>query len=205
MNDFDAPFEPDDVLVNNDHLVWDGFFKMYALHLKHRKFDGGWTDEIKRELFHRGEAAAAILYDPKRDEIALVDQFRVGTLESEHGPWCLEVVAGMMDKDETPEQLVLRELQEEAGVVPYSLVPITSYYSSPGGCSEKIHVFCALCDLADAGGVHGVDSENEDIMLRVFPADTVFAAMLNSRMNNAATLIALLWLQQNRATFYTMK
>ena len=205
MTDFDAPLKRDDVHISDDRRVWDGFFKMYSLQLKHRKFDGGWSDDIKRELFHRGEAAAAILYDPKRDEIALVDQFRVGTLESEYGPWCLEAVAGMMDKNETPEELVLRELQEEAGIVPDQLLPVTSYYSSPGGCSEKIHVFCALCDLSGAGGIHGVDSENEDIMLRVFPADTVFANMLKSRMNNAATLIALLWLQQNRATFCTMK
>jgi len=191
-------FSAADVKVSSDRVVFDGFFKMHEIQLKHRLFRGGWTDPLSRELFHRGEASAAVLYDPKYDLVGLVEQFRVGALESEYGPWCIEVVAGMIEEGESPEQLIYRELEEEAGVIHAELVHISSYYSTPGGCSEKVHLYCALCDLSEAGGVHGLDSENEDILLHVLPCEEVFAVMLDSRMNNAATLIGLQWLQIHR-------
>lgn len=188
-----------DVNVEKEEIVWNGFFKMHKLTLKHRKFDGDWTDPISRELFHRGEASAAVLYDPEHDLIGLVEQFRVGAIDSTFSPWCLEVVAGMLEEGETPESLIVRELEEEAGVTDAKVIPITSYYSTPGGCSELIHLFCATCNLEGRGGVFGLDDENEDIYFHVLPADEVFADMLNSRANNAATLIGLQWLQLNRS------
>lgn len=187
-----------DVKVDNDKVVFDGFFKLHEIRLKHRLFAGGWSQTVTREVFHRGEASAAILYDPENDLIGLIEQFRVGALESEFGPWCLEVVAGMLEPGEAPEQVIMRELAEEAGISRARLIPICSYYSSPGGCSEKIHLYCALCDLRDAGGIHGLDHENEDIFLHPVPAQEVFSIMLESRMNNAATLLGLQWLQINR-------
>ncbi|MFL0800624.1 MAG: NUDIX domain-containing protein [Agarilytica sp.] len=193
-----AQFSMKDVEIESDEIVFDGFFKMREVSLKHRLFKGGWSAPMKREIFERGEASAAVLYDPARDLIGLVEQFRSGALESEYSPWCLEVVAGMMEAGETAESLIRRELEEEAGISQAKLVHITSYYSTPGGCSEKIHLYCALCDLGEAGGVHGLDHENEDILLQVFPAEEVFAVMLDSRMNNAATLLGLQWLQINR-------
>lgn len=193
-----SKFKPDDVQVLQEGVVYKGFFSMFKLRLKHRLFNGGWSEEISRELFHRGEAAAAILYDPVRDEIGLVEQFRIGAIESEYSPWCLEVVAGMRDKDESPEDLIRREIAEEAGITKVELIHISRYYSTPGGCSELIHLYCGLCDLENASGVHGLDDENEDIFLHTVAADEVFPVMLNSRMNNAATLIALQWLQIHR-------
>ena len=96
-----------------------------------------------------------------------------------------------------------RELIEEADFRPRELLPICEYLSSPGGCDERIHLYCALGDLSRAGGVFGLDTEGEDIRLRVFPASRVFDAMLQSRMNNAATLIGLQWLQLNRPRLRT--
>ncbi|WP_086933904.1 NUDIX domain-containing protein [Agarilytica rhodophyticola] len=191
-------FGRDDVKVDSDQVVFDGFFKVNEVKLKHRLFDGGWSDDVVREVFHRGEASAAILYDPKNDIVGLIEQFRVGALDSQYGPWCLEVVAGMLEEGETPEMLIRRELKEEAGIIDTELIHISSYYSTPGGCGEKIHLYCALCDLSNAGGIHGLPSENEDILLHLFSAEEVFAVMLNSRMNNAATLLGLQWLQINR-------
>ena len=193
-----ARFSNEDVEQRESKIVFQGFFKMEELRLTHRLFDGGWCNEISREILHRGDASAAILYDPKHDTIGLVEQFRAGALNSEYGPWCLEVVAGMVEPNETPEAVMRRELFEEAGIESAELIHISSYYSTPGGCSEKIHLFCALCDLSSAGGVHGLDHEHEDILLHVLSAEEVFAVMLNSRMNNAATLIGLQWLQANR-------
>ncbi len=193
-----ATFSIQDVVVGSKKVIFDGFFRMLSVSLKHRLFGGGWSQEITREIFHRGDASAAVLYDPRRDLIGLVEQFRIGALGSEHSPWCLEVVAGMMDTEESPEALITRELQEEAGIGQAELIHITSYYVSPGGCTEKIHLYCAICDLENAGGVHGLEHENEDILLHLFPAEEVFAVMLDSRMNNSATLLGLQWLQINR-------
>lgn len=195
-----ARYTLSDVEINAEEAVYQGFFTMHELRLKHRLFSGEWSGEISREIFHRGQASAAVLYDPVNDTIGLVEQFRVGALTSEFGPWCLEVVAGMLEPGETPEALMRRELAEEAGIEAAELIHITSYYSTPGGCSEKIHLYCALCDLSAAGGIHGLDDENEDILLHVLPAPSVFAVMLNSRMNNAATLLGLQWLQLHRHT-----
>lgn len=193
-----ARFSKDDVAIESEETVFQGFLRMARYQLKHRMFKGGWSQGLSRELYVANEAAAGILYDPVSDSIALIEQFRIGALKSETGPWCLEVVAGIMEPGESADELMLREISEEAGIDSAELIPITTYYSTPGVCAEKIHVYCALCDLSNAGGNFGLESESEDILLHVFKAEDVFANMLNDRTNNAATLIALLWLQLNR-------
>lgn len=198
MNLNKSQFGKNDVEIIEKSTVFDGFFRMLRFKVRHKLFAGGWSEPISRELFHRGEAAAALLYDPKADRIGLVEQFRIGAIESNYGPWCLEVVAGMFEEGESPEALIRREIEEEAGIKDTDLRPISIYYSTPGGCSERIHLYCALCDLSSAGGVHGLDHEHEDIRLATYCPDSVFEQMYASRVNNAATLIALQWLVMNR-------
>ena len=193
-----AQFNRDDVELVSSKAAFSGFFDLVVHRIRHRLFKGGWSSEIEREVFTKTEASAAVLYDPKHDLIALIEQFRAGAIESEYGPWCLEVVAGMLEPGESPEELIVREIKEEADLVPNKLHKITAYYSTPGACNEKIHLYCAECDLSESGGVHGLASENEDILLSVFDAEEVLGAMLNSRMNNAATLLSLQWLAMNR-------
>jgi len=198
MPDSKPQYQHEAVEVEARDVVYQGFFKMEKLRLRHRLFAGGWGDYIERELFVRGDAVAAILYDPRHDLIGLVEQFRVGALKEEHGPWCLEVVAGMTKPGENPDEVILRELMEEADIKPDKLEYICNYLSSPGGTDEKLHLYCAMSDLTNAGGVHGLDEEGEDIKVRVYTADAVFDAMLGGRTNNAATVIGLQWLQLNR-------
>lgn len=192
-------FSRDDVEVVEQTTLFQGFFTMLRFRFRHRLFNGGWSEVIKRELFRRDEAAAAVLYDPRNNLVGLVEQFRIGALDSALGPWCLEVVAGMVEPGEPIEDLIRREIAEEAGLKVDTLLPISSYYSTPGGCSEKVHLFCALCDLENAGGVYGLDYEGEDIRFETYDPDVVFAEMLSGRTNNAATLIGLQWLQMNIA------
>lgn len=191
-------FTRSDVDIVQEEPLYSGFFTLLKVKLRHRLFNGGWSREFTRELFAKAEAASAVVYDPVLDQIGLVDQFRIGTLDSPYGPWTLESVAGMVEEGESPADMMLRELVEEAGLHAKELLPVTAFYPTPGSCNEYTHLFCAICDLTEAGGVFGVEGENEDILFKAYPAEDVFNAMLQSRMNNAATLIGLQWLQLNR-------
>ncbi len=198
-----SQFGQDDVQIIATDVVYSGFFRMLQLRLKHRLFNGGWSNLLNRELFDKNIAAAAIVYDPVNDLLGMVEQIRVGMLESEFGPWSLEGVAGMVEAGESPEQLIRRELQEEAGIDQAELRYITAFYATPGSCNEYTHVYCALTDLTGAGGLYGLPEEGEDIRFHVYPAEEVFDAMLQSRANNGSTLIALQWIQLNRSQLRT--
>lgn len=188
-----------DVEIVQEEVVYDGFFKMKEMRLRHKLFAGGWSQELSRELYMRESAVGVVLFDLHNDLIGLVEQFRIGALENEFGPWCLEVVAGIIDSDETAEQVAIRELKEEANVVADRLDYICQYLSSPGGSNERLDLFCGHCDLSQVGGsIHGLDSEGEDIKVHVFAAAEVFADLYSGRFNNAATLISLQWLRWQR-------
>jgi len=191
-------FNLSDVEVVRRKELYRDFFYVEKVFLRHKLFNGGWGKEIGRELFVRGEAVAVVLYDPKLDLIGLVEQFRVGALNEPNGPWCYEVVAGMVEAGESPEEVALRELIEEANIKPFSLEYICNYLSSPGGSDEKLHLYCGVCDLSNAGGIFGLPEEGEDIRVHTLAANDVFAELLNGAFNNAAAIICLQWLQMNR-------
>ena len=192
-------FTGTDVEIIRREEMYKRFFRVEKIFLRHKLFNGEWGREIGRELFVRGEAVAVVLYDPVRDLIGMVEQFRVGALGENNGPWCYEVVAGMLEIGESPEDVARRELKEEANIEPYALEYICNYLSSPGGSDEKLHLYCGLCDLSQAGGIYGLPEEGEDIRVHVFEADKVFAELLGGAFNNAAALICLQWLQLNRS------
>jgi len=186
------------VEVIDRSIAYQGFFAIEKIQLKHRLFRGGWSAPITRELFVRGNAVAVIVYDPVHSLIGLVEQFRVGLLDSNRSPWCREVVAGMAEVGEPDEQVVRRELQEEAGITPSALCEICEYYSSPGGTNEKLMLYCALADLRQTGGLFGLAEENEDIRFSVYPEKEVLSNLYNGDYANAATLICLQWLAANK-------
>jgi len=155
---------------------------------------------MSRELFCRGESVGILLYDPRSDRVGLAKQFRIGCLANERGPWVWEVIAGVIDGDESHAQAAVREVREESGIGidPTSLLPICHYYSSPGGSDERLQLYCALSELEEQERLFGVVEENEDILFKTFAYDHVISAMLSGKINNAATVIALQWLQLNR-------
>lgn len=190
-------FGAEDYKIETKETVFQGFFRVVKLYLRHRRFDGDWSEQIQRELFQRGDAVGVLLYDPVNHLVGLVEQFRVGALNDQNGPWQFEIVAGMIEPDETPEQVAVRELQEEAGIEVEKLLPICDYLVSAGGADEKMYVFCGLCDLRDKGGKFGLATEAEDILFQVWPYDEVITAHQSGILNSAATTIGLLWLQLN--------
>lgn len=208
-----APYSNSDVNILDEQPLYQGFFKAYKIRLEHKLFakqsgqsakadvqDKAYSTAIERELVHRAIAVAAMLYDPHLDAIGLIEQFRVGALDASLGPWTLEGVAGMRDHAEEPLEAVMRrELIEEAGIEDCTLIPIVRYLPSPGGWAEQIQLYCALCDLRDKQGRYGLTHESEDLYLHVFRADDVFDALYTSRANNAATLIGLQWLKEQRS------
>lgn len=174
-----------------------GFYGVDKYRLRHRRFAGDWSAPFERELILRYRVAAALPYDPILDKVVLIEQFRIGALADECSPWLLEMVAGIMTQPESLESLIEHEMQEEAGLSIQALLPICDYWVSPGGSSEKVALFCAKVDASKAGGIHGLRDENEDIQVHVFDSEAAFAAVRKGRINNAATIIALQWLELN--------
>jgi len=195
-------FGAQDVQVITRTPGYRGFFSLDTWTLRHRLYAGGWTQPFTRELFLRDAAAGVLLYDPVRDEVVLVEQFRIGAMvdAQAHGtsPWLLEIVAGIIAPDESAQALAVREAVEEAACEIRELRHIVDYYNSPGGSNEYISLFCGLVDASHAGGIHGVPEENEDIRVRVLSSNQAWEALQAGRMNNAMAIIALQWLMMNR-------
>lgn len=184
-----------DVELLEEKTVFQGYFRIVRYFLKHRLFGGGWSQPITREIFERGQAVGVLLFDPELNKIVLVEQFRPGVLPYAENPWMLELVAGMIGKNEQPHEVALRETQEETGLSVKDLIPICDYWVSPGGTSEKVVLFCAHVDATNAGGIHGLAEENEDIRVLVFDVQEVYAAVENGIIKNALSIIAIQWFQ----------
>ncbi|EGQ8004366.1 ADP-ribose diphosphatase [Vibrio parahaemolyticus] len=189
-------FTSQDVEIISKESVFEGFFKMVKYRFKHKLFAGGWSDVVEREMFDRGHAAAMLPYDPKTDQVVIIEQIRIGALEHEH-PWQLEIVAGMIDRAESAEEVIRREAEEEAGITVGRVASVTSYYPSSGGCSEKLDVFVGEVDASKAHGIHGLDYEDEDIRVHVLSREQAYQWVKDGRFENGASIIALQWLQLN--------
>ena len=188
----------DRVDVVEKQTPFRGYFRVDTYRLRHRTFEGGWTREISREIFERGHAAAVLLYDPERDAVVLIEQFRVGAYAAELEPWLIETVAGIIEPGEEAAEVVRREAEEEAGCKVGTLEPIGRFILSPGGSSETIALFCGRVASAAAAGVHGLDHEDEDIRPLVLSTDEALARLAAGGIVNATTVIALQWLGLNR-------
>jgi ADP-ribose pyrophosphatase len=191
-------FGVEDVEIREHHIVYQGFFQMQKYHLRHRLFEGGWSQEMSRELFERGHAVVVLPYDPVRDELVLLEQFRIGALHAPGGPWLLEFVAGMFGEGENAEEVARREAIEETGCQVHELEYITEYLVSPGGTSERISLYCGRVDASQADGIHGLDEEHEDIRVVTVSFDQACELLRLGRINSAAPIIAMQWLQMHR-------
>ena len=190
--------DADAVEIVEREQCFSGFYRLDRLRLRHRQFSGAMGPLLSRELFVRHDAACVLPYDPQRDEVVLIEQFRVGALGKRANPWLLELVAGLIERDEQPEQVARREAAEEAGLTLGALWPITEYFPSPGGSVERVHLYLGRCDSSGAGGVHGLAEEGEDIRVHVLSFGAALQALKDGRLDNAASTIALQWLALNR-------
>lgn len=177
---------------------YEGFFRLERLGLVHSLHGGGMSPVLSREIVERGDVAAVLLYDPRLDRVVMIEQFRVGAMGDSRGPWLLEIVAGLIEPGETPEDVARREAIEEAGCAIQTLEPITRFYATPAKSSERSYLYCGLVDAANAGGVHGLVHEGEDIRVVPLAAEEALALVDDGTINSAWPIIALQWLARHR-------
>ncbi|MBW4966207.1 NUDIX domain-containing protein [Pseudoalteromonas sp. CR1] len=187
-----------DVSVKPVKNLYKGFFQVDLYQFEHALFAGGKSKLISREILERGDAIAVLPYDPVSDTVLLIEQIRIGAIKSKHSPWLLECIAGMTDGSDDYESVVKKEAYEEAGLNLTELEFMLSYLSSPGGTTERLHLYLARADLSEVeSGVYGLETEGEDIKTHVLSVDDALARLNNGEMDNAATVICMQWLALN--------
>lgn len=178
--------------------VYEGYATVKKYTLQHELFRGGMSPIITREIFISGDAVMVIPYDVESQSVLLIEQFRIAPLYHGENAWILEGIAGRIDTDELAPDVARREANEEAGCSLDVLEKIGGFYQSPGIFAEHITYFCALADLSTAGGVFGLEEENEDIRTLVIPLDEALAAVDDNKIVSAPTALSLLWIARNR-------
>ncbi|WP_455425761.1 ADP-ribose diphosphatase [Dryocola sp. LX212] len=184
-----------DVEIIARETLYRGFFSLESYRFRHRLFNGGMSGEVRREIFERGHAAVLLPYDPVRDEVVLIEQIRIAAYDTSATPWLLELVAGMIEEGESVEDVARRESVEEAGLIVGRSKPVLSYLASPGGTSERSSILVGEVDATTAKGIHGLESENEDIRVHVVSREQAYRLVEEGTIDNAASVIALQWLQ----------
>lgn len=190
---------PSKIEVIERRTVFQGYLRVDEYRLRHEQFAGGLGAEIKREVMERGHAVAVLPYDPQRDEVVLIQQFRVGPfVRGDDACWMYEIVAGIIDPGQGLEDVARRESLEEADLTLQRLDEIMGYYPSPGALSEHITLYCGQVDSSTAGGIHGLDHEGEDIRVIPMSFQAAMELLRDGQITNSPTIIALQWLALNR-------
>lgn len=195
----EPPRHPDLEIVG-----WETGFKRFlsvdVARFRHKLYSGEWSGERVYDVIRHGGAVAVLLYDPERDAVVLVEQFRLPPLVAGYSPWIVEIVAGLLDHDgERAEDVARREASEEAGLsIIGDLVPVQRYLPTPGNSEEIVEMFCGRVDSSGAAGVHGLPEEHEDIRVVVRTVAELEAMLDAGQVETGHTLIALYWLLRHR-------
>ncbi|WP_312737993.1 ADP-ribose diphosphatase [Atlantibacter hermannii] len=188
-------FTKNDVEIIAREKLYRGFFSLDLYRFRHRLFNGEMSREVRREIFERGHASVLLPFDPVRDEVVLIEQIRIAAYDTSETPWLLELVAGMIEPGESVEDVARREAMEEAGLTVGRTKPVLNYLASPGGTSERLSILVGEVDATQAEGIHGLVEENEDIRVHVVSREQAYQWVEEGKIDNAASVIALLWLQ----------
>lgn len=191
---YPVTFTKNDVEIIARDSLYRGFFSVERYRFRHRLFNGEMSGEVVREIFERGHAAVLLPYDPVRDEVVLIEQIRIAAYDTSPTPWLMEMVAGIIEPGESVEDVVRREAVEEAGLQVGRVKPIINYLASPGGTSERLSIMVGEVDASVAEGSHGLEEENEDILVHVVSREQAYQWVEEGRIDNAASVIALQWL-----------
>jgi ADP-ribose pyrophosphatase len=196
------PPDPD-VVIESEKRAWAGRFPIDIVRFRHRRFDGQMSGVRTWELWRRGRAAAVVPYDPLRDVVVLIEQFRLPALAAGVDPVLVELPAGLCDPGEPPDVAARREMREEMNLPVGALVHAGSFLLTAGGSDERCeiyvgHVTAPVSDADGLAGHGGLASEGEDIRVRVWPASLAIDAALSGQFTNSVTALGLLWLAARR-------
>ncbi len=180
----------DKVRTLEKRRVFDDIFAIDEAVIEHRRHDGSWSPRRRQLCFERGDSVAALLVNRQTGNLVLVNQFRYPTYEKGPG-WLTEIVAGGVD-DESPEQAMIREIREETGCEVENLEHISTFYVSPGGTSERVILYYGEITGCE-GRTSGLGVDDEDIDVIEKPPDVLWQEFLTGRLQDAKTIIALLW------------
>lgn len=176
------------------------FFTIEEAHFRHELYNGEMSRELVRLNLERGDSAAVLLHDPEANTVILTEQFRYPTYEKGPG-WLLEIPAGTIEKHESSDPTITmrREIMEEIGYKTGKLRFVCTFYVSPGGTSERIHLYYAKAspkDHTEKGG--GVLAEGEDIRVLLVKTGDALRMVAKGEIVDAKSIIGLQWLQLNR-------
>jgi len=176
------------------------FFSVEEHDLDLPRLGGGRMAQDNRAVFVAVDAVTVLPYDPRRDRVLVVEQFRMGPWgRGDPHPWTLEPIAGRRDPGESLEATARREAREEAGVTLAGLEHVASYYPSPGAYSEFVTSYVGLADLPEQGSaLHGLDAEAEDIRAHVLGFGALMAAVRSGEVRTAPLILCALWLAEHR-------
>lgn len=192
-----ATYNKKDYCIEGREHLYKGFIQVEKVQLRHRLFhQDSMIPTIQRELIHRPEAAGVLIYSHQQQKFALIEQFRIGAIDDETSPWQLEIIAGVLDGDESAESCIRRESLEESGCELDALQHLFSFYPSAGACAELFHLYSAEAELPEHGGVFGMPDEGENIQLHILNYTDIPELLTNGRLKNAPVIMALQWLQQ---------
>ena len=183
-----------DVEIIDKRTVYRGYFTIDRYRLRHRLHCGEMSQAIEREVVERGHVAAVLPLDFQREKVILIEQFRPGAFAAKDDPWLIECVAGIIEPDETAEQVARRETLEETGCRLDTVVPIQTFFTTPGALTETVHLYYGITDSRGIGGIHGASHEGEDIKVHVLSVEQALDRAKQGNIRNAITLIALQWL-----------
>lgn len=200
-------FQAQDLEILSEETLYQGHFQLKKMVFRHKLFRGGMSGEVVRELLIKGSAVGVIAYDPEADSVVLVEQVRIGAYEPNgtHSPWLLELIAGMVEEGESPENVARRESEEEAGLQLNFMEHALSVWDSPGGAYERLHLFLALVDSRDVGGIYGLAEENEDILVHTVSREQAFQWVVEGKIDNVIAVLGLQWLQLNYTRYLPAK
>ncbi len=179
-------------IINKKNL-YSGFFSLNKYEFIHKKHNGEWTDRVEREIFSGAHVSTLLPYDPIKKEIILIQQFRAGVLSRYDEHLLYEIVAGIIDEGENPEETAIRECYEETGCEVKKIHPIQSYFPAPGSSESYYHLYLGEIQAFEGERIKGLERENEDILVKSFKIDEVREMLKEKKIINGLTLIALQW------------
>lgn len=196
-------------LYDKRTLLTHPFVRISETAFAHRRSDGSWGPVTKRVNMDRGDAAAVLIHTiiEGNHTLVLVKQFRFATydpdIETAENGWLVELVAGIVNDHEPPAVTAQREGGEETGLSVAQLEHISSFYLSPGGSPEKIHLFYGQAiapeDGLDLDAVHGVD--DEETLIVTYSPQEFLDAVDNNQIEDAKTMLAAAWVRAHPDKF----